>query len=146
MLILSKRIFHSFDIILLSDYAKGVLTPFVCTEIIKIAEKNKCKVLVDPKGSDYSKYHGAYLITPNKKETVQATGIELTDDHAIVDAGKILKEKIGQGKVAMTLGEKGIALYDDNLQVFPTVAREVYDVTRCRRYSIGCAGIFIKHG
>jgi D-beta-D-heptose 7-phosphate kinase/D-beta-D-heptose 1-phosphate adenosyltransferase len=57
-----------FDIIILSDYGKGVLTQRVCQEIIGLAKNQKTKVLVDPKGTDYSKYYGAYLITPNKKE------------------------------------------------------------------------------
>lgn len=141
-----KKNMALFDIILLSDYAKGVLSPFVCQEIINEAKKHHCKVLVDPKGFDYSKYYGAYSITPNKKETVQATGIELTDDHAIQTAGKMLKEKAGLEIVTMTLGEKGIALYDGELQLFPTVAREVYDVTGAGDTVLAALGYALSTG
>lgn len=140
-----KKNIAAFDIILLSDYAKGVLTVLLCQEIIKIAN-NKCKVLVDPKGKDFVKYQGAYLITPNKKETTLATGIELMDEHSILAAGKMLKEKIGLDKVVMTLSEKGIALYEDSLQIFPTVAREVYDVTGAGDTVLAALGYAISTG
>jgi D-beta-D-heptose 7-phosphate kinase/D-beta-D-heptose 1-phosphate adenosyltransferase len=66
-----------YDIVVLSDYGKGVLTDDLCQRVIKLSNENKVRVLVDPKGSDFSKYKGAYLLTPNKKEAVIATGIEI---------------------------------------------------------------------
>lgn len=141
-----KKNIATFDIILLSDYAKGVLTPLICQEIIKVANENNCKVLIDPKGADFSKYQGAHLITPNKKETTLATGIELKDDHAIEKAGKLLKEKIGLDKVVLTLSEKGIALYENELQIFPTAAREVYDVTGAGDTVLAALGYSISTG
>ena len=65
-------IIANYDGVLLSDYGKGVLAKKLTTSLISIANKNNKKVLVDPKGLDYSKYKGAYLLTPNKKE---ATGM-----------------------------------------------------------------------
>ena len=67
------------DVIVLSDYGKGVLTDFVTREIIRISRSKNKRVLVDPKGSDYSKYTGAYLLTPNKKEASEAANINITD-------------------------------------------------------------------
>ena len=64
--------------VILSDYGKGVLTDTLSQSIINLAKKNNVRVLVDPKGSDFSKYRGAYLLTPNKKEAILATGIEDT--------------------------------------------------------------------
>ncbi len=117
------------DIVLLSDYGKGVLTDTLTKEIISIANSKNKKVLVDPKGLDYSKYSGAYLLTPNKKEAQEASGITITDDNSLVDALKKLKDVADLDISLITLSEDGIAIYDDKLIMRPTVAREVYDVT-----------------
>ena len=75
-----KITIKKYDSIILSDYGKGVLTTNLTKEIIKIANENKVKVLVDPKGKDYSKYKGAYTLTPNKKEAMEATDIDIKDE------------------------------------------------------------------
>ena len=118
-----------YDCIILSDYGKGVLTADLVKEIIKIANENKIKVLVDPKGKDYSKYKGAYTLTPNKKEAIEATNIDIVDDSSLELAIKQLKEICNLEVSLITLSENGIAIFDDNLRIKPTVAREVYDVT-----------------
>jgi len=64
-----------YDVILLSDYGKGVLTKELTQQIIQYANKHHKRVLIDPKGNDYSKYAGAYLLTPNKKEAMEASGV-----------------------------------------------------------------------
>ncbi|QFR48669.1 D-glycero-beta-D-manno-heptose-7-phosphate kinase [Sulfurimonas lithotrophica] len=117
------------DIVLLSDYGKGVLTTSLTKDIINIAKSKNKKVLVDPKGLDYSKYSGAYLLTPNKKEAQEASGINITDDNSLVDALKKLKDVAKLDISLITLSEDGIAIFDDKLIMRPTVAREVYDVT-----------------
>ncbi|MBC8238699.1 MAG: bifunctional heptose 7-phosphate kinase/heptose 1-phosphate adenyltransferase, partial [Helicobacteraceae bacterium] len=66
-----------YDVIILSDYGKGVLRTALSQGIIALANNHNIKVLVDPKGSDFSKYKGSYLLTPNKKEAVLATGIDI---------------------------------------------------------------------
>jgi D-beta-D-heptose 7-phosphate kinase/D-beta-D-heptose 1-phosphate adenosyltransferase len=71
------------DIILLSDYGKGVLSDRLTKQIIQMVRANNVKVLVDPKGKDYSKYSGAILVTPNKKEASEATGIDIVDDESL---------------------------------------------------------------
>lgn len=124
-----KKNIHQLDIIILSDYNKGILTDLLCRELILLAKQHNIKLLVDPKGSSYQKYKGAYLITPNKKETTEITGIELNTEADLIAAGKKLKYEAELTKVLMTLGNKGMALYDEELHVYPTVAREVYDVT-----------------
>ena len=62
-----------YDIVILSDYGKGVLTDKLCQEVIQISNDNNVRVLVDPKGSDFSKYKGSYLLTPS----VVAPGIQV---------------------------------------------------------------------
>ena len=118
-----------YDSIILSDYGKGVLTTNLTKTIIKIANENKVKVLVDPKGKDYSKYRGAYTLTPNKKEAIEATNIEIKDNSSLELAIKQIKESCDLEVALITLGENGIALFDYDLKIQPTVAKEVYDVT-----------------
>jgi len=119
----------TFDIIILSDYGKGVLTDELCQGIIKLANANGIKVLVDPKGSNFSKYRGAYLLTPNKKEAILATGIEIKDENSIEKALLTLKDSCDLDISLITLSEDGIATYDKEMKIFPTVAKEVFDVT-----------------
>lgn len=122
-------IIDGLDVILLSDYGKGVLGEELTSSIIALANSKNKKVLVDPKGDDYSKYSGAYLLTPNKKEASQATKIKIDSKESLITAIKKLKDDINLGVSVITLSEDGIAIFDDKLTVKPTVAREVYDVT-----------------
>lgn len=119
----------SYDMVVLSDYGKGVLTDKLCQGVINAAKEFNVKVLVDPKGNDFSKYKGAYLLTPNKKEAVLATGIEINDSKSLELALIKLKTECDLGLSLITLSEDGIATYDDKVKVFPTVAKEVFDVT-----------------
>ncbi|MFV7791034.1 D-glycero-beta-D-manno-heptose-7-phosphate kinase [Aliarcobacter lanthieri] len=120
---------NKYNSIILSDYGKGVLTTKLTQDIIKIANDYNIKVLVDPKGKDYSKYKGSYTLTPNKKEAQEATNILIKDEKSLIEASKVLKEKCNLKVSLITLSEQGIAIFDDNLTIKPTVAREVYDVT-----------------
>lgn len=120
---------QQYDTLILSDYGKGVLTDTLCQSIISLAKTHKVKVLVDPKGSDFSKYRGAYLLTPNKKEAVLASGISIEDESSLQAALVHLKEVCALDISLITLSEDGIAIYDTELKRFPTVAKEVFDVT-----------------
>jgi D-beta-D-heptose 7-phosphate kinase/D-beta-D-heptose 1-phosphate adenosyltransferase len=120
---------QSFDIVILSDYGKGVLTKKLSQGIIEKAREADRKVLVDPKGTNYSKYSGAHLLTPNKKEAIEATGIDIVDDKSLKSALLRLKNECKLERSMITLSEDGIAIYDDEVKRFPTVAREVFDVT-----------------
>ena len=126
---LFKTILGNFELVILSDYGKGVLTYRVVQEIIKSANSKKIKVIVDPKGSDYSKYSSAYLLTPNKKEASEATGINISDKKSLKDALIYLKDSFNLNVSLITLSEDGIAILDDKFRSHPTVAREVFDVT-----------------
>lgn len=124
-----KETVSDYDAVVLSDYGKGVLSQDLCQGIIKLCNKEDVKVLVDPKGSDYSKYSGAYLLTPNKKEAIQATKIDIKDRESLEEALLKLKEDCSLSISMITLSEDGIATYDNEMKIFPTVAKEVYDVT-----------------
>ena len=124
-----ERTISSYDMVVLSDYGKGVLTDVLCQGVINLAKAQDIKVLVDPKGSDFSKYRGAYLLTPNKKEAILATNIDIKDEATLKQALLQLKKECDLGISLITLSEDGIATYDKEVEVFPTVAKEVFDVT-----------------
>ena len=123
------RIIADYDGVLLSDYGKGVLTKELTSALITISNENNKKVLVDPKGLDYSKYKGAFLLTPNKKEASEATQINIKDEASLTQAITQLKAQCDLNVSLITLSEQGVAIYDDKLRTHPTVAREVFDVT-----------------
>tara|TARA_R110002073_G_scaffold258681_1_gene421655 strand:+ start:3913 stop:5283 length:1371 start_codon:yes stop_codon:yes gene_type:complete len=128
VLAIYKKIIQNYNIVILSDYGKGVLTESLTPKIIEIANKEGVKVLVDPKGSNYSKYTGAYLMTPNKKEASIATNILIEQDNLLAAISKLkVANKLSISLI--TLSQDGIAVYDDKLRIFPTQVQEVYDVT-----------------
>jgi D-beta-D-heptose 7-phosphate kinase / D-beta-D-heptose 1-phosphate adenosyltransferase len=139
-----KNIIENYDGVLLSDYGKGVLTFKLTQSLITIANENNKKVLVDPKGLDYSKYKGAYLLTPNKKEASEATKINIDDDASLTEAITQLKSEGGLDVSLITLSEQGVAIYDNKLRIHPTVAREVFRCYWCWRYRVGIIRILTR--
>jgi D-beta-D-heptose 7-phosphate kinase/D-beta-D-heptose 1-phosphate adenosyltransferase len=120
---------QNYDAVILSDYGKGVLTDELCAGVIELSRKAGVRVLVDPKGSDFTKYRGATLLTPNKKEAQLATDIDIVDESSLKEALLKLKSECDLEISLITLSEDGIAIFDDKLKRFPTVAKEVFDVT-----------------
>jgi len=125
-----KKDLFLYDMIILSDYGKGVLTSELAQGVIKLAKSMDKKVIVDPKGVDYTKYRGAHLLTPNKKEASEATGIEINSDESLLKALRWLKNECSLDISMITLSEDGIAISQgEGFEKFPTVAKEVFDVT-----------------
>jgi D-beta-D-heptose 7-phosphate kinase / D-beta-D-heptose 1-phosphate adenosyltransferase len=121
----------NFDVIVVSDYLKGVLTPQVLSAICKAGRLLNIPVVVDPKGSDYGKYHGATLLTPNRKEAEIASGIAITDVATLERAADGLLGDLGLDALLITRSEAGMSLFPavGGAVHIPTVAREVFDVT-----------------
>ena len=117
------------DAIILSDYGKGVLTDRLTQLLIGLAKLKNKPILIDPKGDDYSKYKGATLLTPNKKEASIATKSLIYDDATLKKAGLQIKNECQLQYGIITLSEDGIAIFDDEMTKIQTVAKEVYDVT-----------------
>ena len=140
------EVIESIDVIILSDYGKGVLTDSLTREIIAHANLHKVKVLVDPKGDDYSKYSGAYLLTPNKKEASEASKIDIVSQESLIKAHQYLKSTVDLDYSVITLSEDGISVYDDKLTTIPTVALEVYDVTGAGDTVIASIGFALSAG
>ena len=116
--------------LIISDYAKGSITPALIEDIILWASQNSIKVIIDPKPVHQKSYKNCYLLTPNKKEAQEMTGIKITDLVSLQKCGeKLMEDNCCQ--VVITLGEEGMAVFDEDAQahMIPTRAREVYDVS-----------------
>ena len=141
-----NNIVNDYEVILLSDYGKGVLTNQLTQSLINTAKKYNKKVLVDPKGINYLKYKGAFLLTPNKKEASIATKINIVDDASLTDALVELKSICNLDISLVTLSEDGIAIYDGKLRTHPTTAKEVFDVTGAGDTVLASLGFAIACG
>lgn len=119
------------DMVILSDYNKGVLSHSLSQKLISLCEKLQVKVIVDPKGLDYSKYRGAYIIKPNRKELAEAAKMErINTEDSLMQAAQVILKITNASHLVVTLSEAGIAIIDQaDCQIMPVVATEVYDVT-----------------
>lgn len=122
------RVVGECDVVVLSDYRKGALRP--AAEMIAMARAAGKPVLVDPKGSDFSDYAGATLITPNMSEFEAVVGVCANDDE-VVEKGERLREQLKLEALLVTRSEKGMTLLQKGAAPLhiPTRAREVFDVT-----------------
>lgn len=126
---LLKRI-ESYDIIVLSDYKKGLLTCGLTKGIISIAKDKGIRVIADIKDNKEGKFSGTYLLKPNRKELSELTGEKLDTDEDVRNAAIKLLEEASCEYVLVTLGAKGMMLVGrDEITSIPTYSREVFDVT-----------------
>lgn len=121
------KLVSEYDVIILSDYAKGALVNVAA--MIATANKHNKIVLVDPKGSDYSIYAGALMLTPNKSELRQVIG-SWQSEAELEEKVTSLRNKLNIKALLLTRSEEGMTLFEDE-GVFhvPTMAREVFDVS-----------------
>ncbi len=123
-----NRLVRLADVVVLSDYAKGSLARV--SEYISTCRTLGKKVLVDPKGSDFNRYHGANLLTPNLKEFESIVG-RCKDEHELVEKGRNLCKQLGLESLLVTRGEQGMTLIqrEQDTVHLHAEAREVFDVT-----------------
>ncbi len=115
---------------IISDYAKGALSLALVVDLIQEARQAKKFLAVDPKAGDFSVYRGASIVTPNKKEAVRASGVEIVDEASFIQAGEKLLEVTASDYLLITRGEEGMTLFEGKEHShIPTVAREVFDVS-----------------
>jgi D-beta-D-heptose 7-phosphate kinase/D-beta-D-heptose 1-phosphate adenosyltransferase len=121
----------SFNVILLSDYLKGVLTRRVIEAVVAAARPTVIPVLVDPKGIDFARYQGATILTPNRKEAEAAAGIPILDTQSLGQAAGLIMAQAGLENLLVTRSEEGMSLFSRSGETvhIPTVAREVFDVS-----------------
>ncbi len=122
----------AYDIVLLSDYGKGVLGDCVIRQIMQLAQQENVPVLVDPKRRDWRIYRGASLISPNLQELAVAANCDgFEDETAITRAAQRLLRTLDVGWLLVTRGGQGMSLFgaDGGVAHIPAQAREVYDVS-----------------
>jgi D-beta-D-heptose 7-phosphate kinase/D-beta-D-heptose 1-phosphate adenosyltransferase len=119
------------DLVILSDYNKGLLTPTLSRRIIEHCNTLGKRVFVDPKGLDYQKYKGAFIIKPNRKELADAAKMDkIQTKEDLVRAARIVLSLTEAIYLIVTLSEAGIAIITpEDCKILPVVATKVYDVT-----------------
>lgn len=128
---LIEKIFDEVQLILISDYAKGLLKENLLSRLITKAKDKSKKILVDPKGKNFSKYRKATMLTPNKREAMEAVGHRAVDEDELDEIGIELLEMLELESLLITKGEHGMSLFQRGLEPLHlnSLARKVYDVT-----------------
>jgi D-beta-D-heptose 7-phosphate kinase/D-beta-D-heptose 1-phosphate adenosyltransferase len=137
------------DIVLISDYDKGVCTRRLIRHVIDRARGLGKRVLVDPiRGSDYSRYHGASCLTPNRIEAALGSGLSVNNPAEALIAGEHLRRQLDAEAMVVTLDKEGMALshVDGRSQVFPTRSRQVYDITGAGDMVLSVLGLALAAG
>lgn len=119
------------DIVVISDYAKGFISPNLCKTIIEYCNNNGTKIIIDPKGKDWDKYKEAWLITPNVKELGDISGREVDNTNEdISEAAEYIREKYNIKQLLVTRSDKGMSLFSKDCTIhIPTHSEEVFDVS-----------------
>jgi len=119
------------DVVVVSDYAKGTVTPALLDALADAHARRPFLWVVDPKSANFAHYRRVSLVKPNREEAAAASGIAITDADSLRAAGTRLLERWEAEAVLISRGEDGLALFRRGraAQHFPTVAREIFDVT-----------------
>ncbi|MEE4263298.1 MAG: D-glycero-beta-D-manno-heptose-7-phosphate kinase [Desulfobacteraceae bacterium] len=145
---IAEKAIPNVDVILISDYGKGLINRSMIKRLVQIAKTHNKPVIADPKGLDFTKYAGVNLLTPNKKEASLASGREITDARTLAEVGKILLDKCGMEKLLITCGKDGMVLFEKDLKPFKigTKAQEIYDVSGAGDTVVAVLGLAIAAG
>ena len=132
------------DAVILSDYGKGGLTHIA--EMIRLARQAGKKVLVDPKGDDFSRYAGATVVTPNRGELRAVVG-RWRDENELASKAHALRDKLGLEALLVTRSEEGMSLFDATGTLHEkAVAREVFDVSGAGDTVIATLAVMLAAG
>ena len=139
-----QQIVNDCDVLILSDYAKGSLVNI--SAMIQAARALNKIILVDPKGSDFSRYAGATILTPNKSELRQVIG-HWRNEEELTQKAQQLRQELSLQALLLTRSEEGMSLYTESEVLhFPTLAREVYDVSGAGDTVIACLAAMLAEG
>ena len=136
------------DIVILSDYNKGLLTPGLSLKIISLCNQLQKRVIVDPKGLDYAKYRGSFIIKPNRKELAEAAKTDKIHSQADLEqASKVIFTATDTDYLIVTLSEDGMAIITpESCKILPVIANQVYDVTGAGDTVVATLGYCIALG
>lgn len=133
-----KLIVHEIDVVIISDYNKGLLSENLLQRLITLTKKENKPILVDPKGKDYQKYRNATILTPNRKEA-----LESSQQAIVVQAGETLLSELELEALIITQGEDGMTIFEKGKAPIhlEALARHVYDVTGAGDTVIGTLAV-----
>jgi D-beta-D-heptose 7-phosphate kinase/D-beta-D-heptose 1-phosphate adenosyltransferase len=136
------------DVVLISDYGKGLITKNLLSRVISSAKKHNKMTIADPKGLDFSKYSGVSLLTPNKKEAGLASGVEINDQPGLERAVDKIFENAGIENLLITCGKDGMVLFEKNKEPFRVraEARQVFDVSGAGDTVLAVFGLAVASG
>jgi rfaE bifunctional protein kinase chain/domain len=136
------------DIVVLSDYNKGLFSPALTQQLITEANNKGKKVVIDPKGLNYEKYKGAYIIKPNRKELAEAAKTEkITNIDELQQAARIIIKQTGAEYIVVTLSEQGMVIISElAYKLLPVKATSVFDVTGAGDTVLATMAYFIAQG
>lgn len=143
-----SAVLHKFELVVISDYAKGTLTPTVLSHVIRESGVAGKTVLVDPKGKDFAKYTGATILTPNRRESAEACKLDESLPMLTIAAGEDLLKTYGFPNVLITESEHGMTLFSQGTEPahYDAEAHEVYDVTGAGDTVIATLGVALASG
>ncbi len=136
------------DLIVLSDYDKGLITKELVEAIVKLARQNKVLTLADPKSLNFSKYTAVNVLTPNKKEASLAANVDIKSGQDLLDAGNKIMEQTRLERLLITCGKDGMMLFEKNKPCFhiESDARQVFDVSGAGDTVISLLGLGLATG
>ena len=136
------------DLIILSDYDKGLITKELVQQIVKLSRKNKVLTLADPKSLNFSKYENISVLTPNKKEASLAANMDIKTKDDVIAAGNKLLKQVNLEKLLITCGKDGMVLFEKGKRVYTIAskARQVYDVSGAGDTVISLLGLGLATG
>lgn len=130
VLVAARDVLDTVDVVVFSDYDKGMLPADLCSRLISETTDRGIPVVVDPKGIDYEKYAGATVIAPNDRELAMATGTSGEEIESLLEAGQELRRDLGIDTLIVTRGKHGITrVTDGGWHHHPAAAQDVFDVS-----------------
>ena len=144
----TEKIMREVDIVLISDYGKGMVTKSMLSGLVALAKKHKKITIADPKGLDFKKYSGVSMITPNRKEATLALGVEIADESSVYKIGAKMLESHEIDKLLITCGKDGMVFFEKNKKPYQisAVARQVYDVSGAGDTVLSVLGLSLASG
>lgn len=142
-----KKAIKTVDLVVISDYAKGLITQSLVEEANAFASRLGKPVAVDPKVEHFDFYKGVTIVTPNNLEASQASGVDIDNGDSLHRAGEVLFNKLGCEALLITRGEHGMSLFEPGSEThIPTVAKEVFDVSGAGDTVIGTLALSLASG
>jgi len=134
--------------LMLSDYGKGVVSPRLAQSVIELARGAQKPIVVDPKGTDYAKYRGATVVTPNVLEVERATNLEVERPEDLPRVAGRLRTALGDSALLVTRGPEGMSLFagTDAPVDIPAEAQNVFDVTGAGDAVVGTLALALAQG